>query len=41
MKESAQGETPMDPAFYLLKLTDAQDNAWFDTVKANIHPEKK
>ena len=31
-------ETPLDPSFYPLNLTDAQDNAWYDTVKANIQP---
>ena len=31
-------ETPLDPSFYPLNLTDAQDNTWYDIVKANIHP---
>jgi len=38
-KKHAANETPLDPAFYPLKLTDDQDNAWYDIVKANIkHP---
>ena len=40
MQKSAERETPLDPAFYPLKLTDAQDNAWYDIVKANIQPKK-
>jgi len=35
-KVTAERETPLDPAYYPLTLTDAQDNAWYDIVKANI-----
>mmetsp|Transcript_7182 Transcript_7182/g.14152 ORF Transcript_7182/g.14152 Transcript_7182/m.14152 type:complete len:390 (-) Transcript_7182:472-1641(-) len=29
-------ETPLDPSFFPLVLTDAQDQAWYDIVKASI-----
>lgn len=36
-QDNAKMETPRDPAFYPLKLTEAQDQRWYDIVKANIH----
>ena len=34
--KNAEKETLLDPSFYPLNLTIAQDEAWYDIVKANI-----
>lgn len=40
-KKTAEIETPLDPSYYPLKLTEEQDQAWYDIVKANIkQPEQ-
>ena len=36
-----QIETPLDPAFYPLKLDEDQDRAWEDIVRANIGKSKE
>jgi len=36
-KETAEMETPLDPAFFPLVLKPEQDQAWYDIVKANIN----
>jgi hypothetical protein len=38
-KKTAEKETPLHPSFYPLNLTIAQDEAWYDIVKANIKQE--
>ena len=40
-KKTAEVETPLDPSYYPLELTEEQDQAWYDIVKANIkQPEE-
>jgi len=39
--ENAEKETLLDPSFYPLNLTIAQDEAWYDIVKANIKQKPK
>lgn len=34
-------DTPLAPSFYPLNLTSAQDQAWEEIIKANVHEEKK
>jgi hypothetical protein len=33
-------ETPLDPAFHPLNLTEAQDEEWYEIIKANVDGEK-
>lgn len=40
-KKTAEVETPLDPSYYPLKLTEEQDQAWYDIVKANIKPPEE
>jgi len=39
--KNAEKETLLDPSFYPLNLTIAQDEAWYDIVKANIKQKPK
>jgi hypothetical protein len=39
--KSAEKETPLHPSFYPLNLTIAQDEVWYDIVKANIKQKTK
>jgi hypothetical protein len=33
-------ETPLDPTYFPLKLTEEQDEAWYNIIKANVDVEK-
>jgi len=35
-QKAARVETPLDPAFHPLKLTEEQDKAWVELVRKNI-----
>jgi len=35
-RESAARETPLDPSFYPLRLSQDQDQDWYDIIKANM-----
>jgi len=39
--KQVEKETLLDPSFYPLNLTIAQDEAWYDIVKANIKQKPK